>query len=114
MLSRTQLRIWTLWTQVQQLLRDRAGLPTDFRWIPSHLNTDAGVDPFEDWVDQLAGLINRQRPSALCRLYRSASSVLDGWVIHIRQFGTFYFQIAEKQDTSQAAKINHVSVASRP
>ena len=108
-----------LWTIVQTLLRDRAGLPTDFRWIPSHLPQDAAADPFEDWiihwnnsVDQLAGFTNRHRPDDFLQLHRAASSVLYGWMTRIRQLRSFDFQVADMNGNSDEKMEGHVSVAS--
>ena len=108
-----------LWTQVQMLLRDRAGLPTDFRWIPSHLPWDAGVDPFEDWiihwndsVDKLAGFVNKHRPAAMAHCHNTAATVLDGWMVRIRQLRSFYFQVAALTGDSTATVDDHVSVLS--
>lgn len=89
-----------LWTEVHQLLQDRAGLATDVRWIPSHLSHDAGEDPFEDWVirwndaaDRLAVYTNGARPLDLRRCYSAAKGTLDGWVQRLRQLRQFYFQV---------------------
>ena len=101
-----------LWTEVHQLLQDRAGLATDVRWIPSHLSHDAGEDPFEDWVirwndaaDRLAVYTNGARPLDLRRCYSAAKGTLDGWVQRLRQLRQFYFQVAdlEVQSTEDAA-----------
>ena len=108
-----------LWTEVHILLKDRQGIPTDLRWVPSHIPSTAGEDPFEDWIihwndaaDRLACFTNRTRSSAFWACYRAASSTLDGWAKRVRQLRAFYFKVADYTKPETTPDANHVSIAS--
>jgi len=92
-----------LWMEVLQALRDRGNAPTLFRWIPSHMRSDAAEDAYEDWVihwnavvDEVANFTNRDRPEELWRLHERAIACLDGWALRLRQLRLFYFSVAEE------------------
>ena len=108
-----------LWTEEHILLKDRQGIPTDLRWVPSHIPSTAGEDPFEDWIihwndaaDRLACFTNRTRSSAFWACYRAASSTLDGWAKRVRQLRTFYFKVADYTKPETTPDADHVSIAS--
>ena len=89
-----------LWVELQMQLQDRAHVRTDIRWVPSHLQSHSGEDPFEDWIihwndraDELAVRTNRQRSTAFWRTYRRIVSALDGWSLRIRQLRQFSFTL---------------------
>ena len=99
-----------LWTELHMLLRDRAHLRSDIRWIPSHLPSHSGEDPFEDWIihwndraDALATHTNRQRSAAFWSKYRSVASLLDGWSLRLRQLRQFYFHLAENNTSNKSS-----------
>lgn len=108
-----------LWTEVHMLLKDRQGITTDLRWVPSHIPSTAGEDPFEDWIihwndaaDRLACFTNRTRSSAFWACYRAASSTLDGWAKRVRQLRKFYFKVADYTKPETTPDADHVSIAS--
>jgi hypothetical protein len=93
-----------LWLLVQQALRDRAGVATDFHWMPSHVPASEAEDPVEEWAihwndlaDQLAVHTNHQRSADFLRLHQALRSSLNDWETRLKQLRQFFFLVAEHE-----------------